>query len=639
MIKEFLIGCCYYPEHWDETNMERDIIRIKDLGFNTVRMGEFSWSIMEKEEGRFDFSLLEKAVSLAGKNDLYVILGTPTAAPPRWLTERYPDVLCKNSDGIVMSHGSRQHHNHTSENYLRLCARITEEMVKAFSRFKNVIGWQIDNELNCQRNESYAESDDIAFRKWLKNKYGNIEGLNRAWGTRFWSLEFNDFSQIECPKRTSTHKNPSLMTDYYLFLSDSVINYASIQAKIINKYMPDAFITHNGYFHNVDYKKLTNECLDFLSYDSYPMFLEQNGISNGRQAEYRLAQTRGCSERFLILEQQSGAGGQSSFLLPTPVPGQIRLWTYQSILHGAVGVLYFRYRTALFGAEQLWYGIYDHDGEENHRSREIRQIAEEIKRLGNVFLKERKHADVAIYNDYHNDCCRKAEPFFEDDSRLIFNTLNGKNVSTDIVYNLDELEKYKVIIIPHIAIADEAFEQRLQKFADNGSIVIISAKSGVKDKNAQYLPIRNPGRFRNIAGCYVDWFTSIPGHTMQFVEMDNKRYPAEIYCETLQIEGSAAVGHYTEGFCRDKAAIAKNGNVYYLGFFCKNSADVYYDIIAKHINIATPLDKNLEEFDLGNYKMYLNHGASSVKCSGYDLLREKSFTEIAAYDVVMIGRE
>lgn len=639
MIKEFLIGCCYYPEHWDETNMENDIIRIKDLGFNTVRMGEFAWSIFEKEEGCFDFSLLEKAVRLAEKNNLYVILGTPTAAPPRWLTERYPDVLCKNSDGIVMSHGSRQHHNHTSEVYLRFCARITEEMAKTFSRFKNVIGWQIDNELNCHRNESYAESDDIAFRKWLKDKYGNIEALNKAWGTCFWSLDFNDFSQIECPKRTTTHKNPSLVTDYYLFLSDSVINYAAIQAKIIKKYMPNAFVTHNGYFANLDYKKLTDECLDLLSFDSYPMFFEQKGIANGRQAEYRLAQTRGCSEQFLILEQQSGPGGKFSYLLPTPVPGQIRLWTYQSILHGAVGVLFFRYRTALFGAEQLWYGIYDHDGEENYRSREIRQITEEIRRVGNVFLKERKHADVAIYSDYHNDCCRKSEPFFEDDSRLIFNTLNGKNVSTDIVYNLDDLEKYKVIIIPHIAIADEMFEQKLQKFADNGGIVIISAKSGTKDKNANYLPIKNPGWFRNLTGCYVDWFTALPDNTKQFAEMDNKRYPAEIYCETLQIEGSSAVGYYTEGFCRDKIAMAKKGNVYYLGFFCKNSADVYYDIIAKHVNIATPLDKNLEEFAFGNYKMYLNHGNSAVKCSGYDLLCEKSFTEIPAYGVVMIGRE
>ncbi len=386
MVKEFLIGCCYYPEHWDENNMESDLLRIKDLGFNTVRMGEFSWSMYEKKEGEFDFSLLKKAVKSAQEQGLYVILGTPTAAPPKWLTDRYPEVLCKNADGVVMSHGSRQHHNHTSEVYLKYCARITEEMVKAFCGFENIIGWQIDNELNCHRNESCSESDDAAFRKWLEKKYLNIESLNAAWGARFWSLEYNHFTQIQCPRHTTTHKNPSLMTDYYLFLSDSVINYATIQAKIIKKYMPDAFITHNGYFGNVDYKKLTDKCLDLLSFDSYPMFFEKSGIAKGRQAEYRLAQTRGCSEQFLILEQQSGPGGQLSYLLPTPVPGQIRLWTYQSILHGAVGVLYFRYRTALYGAEQLWYGIYDHDGEENYRSREIRQITEEIKRIGHLFL-------------------------------------------------------------------------------------------------------------------------------------------------------------------------------------------------------------------------------------------------------------
>lgn len=636
MIKEFLIGCCYYPEHWDEANMETDLTRIKDLGFNTVRMGEFSWSLFEKEEGCFDFSLLEKAVSLAEKNGLYVILGTPTAAPPRWLTARYPEVLSKNSDGIVLNHGSRQHHNHTSEVYLKFCARITEEMVKAFCGFKNVIGWQIDNELNCHRNESYAESDDIAFRKWLENKYGSIEALNQAWGTRFWSLDFNDFSQIECPKRTATRKNPSLMTDYYLFLSDSVINYAAIQAKIINKYMPDAFITHNGYFKNIDYKKFTDECLDLLSFDSYPTFFENDGIGKGRVAEYRLSQTRGCSEQFLILEQQAGPGGQLSYLCPTPLPGQIRLWTYQSIAHGAVGVLYFRYRTALFGTEQLWYGIYDHDCEENYRSREMRQITKEIDRCGHLFLQQKRRKEVAIFSDYHNECCAKVERFFEDDSRCIFDTLSAKNVCTDIIYTLDDLEKYKVVIFPHIAIADEAFEKRVKEFTDKGGIAILSAKSGTKDKNAHYRPAKYPGVFRTLAGCYVDWFTAIPQHAKQFIEMSGKRYPVEIYYEALEVEQGISQAHYTEGFCQGKPGIVKNGNVYYLGFFCKDSADIYYDIVRAELNLPDPLDENLEEADLGAYKMYLNHGDRAVKLAGYDLLKESRFDEIPPYGVVLV---
>ena len=148
MLDKFLIGCCYYPEHWDEERLAYDLSRIKDLGFNCIRMGEFSWSMYEREEGKYDFSLLERAVEGARLEGISVILGTPTAAPPKWLTDKHPEVLAKSKDGIVMQHGSRQHHNHTSEVYLEYCACITEEMVKCFAKYENVIGWQIDNEFN-----------------------------------------------------------------------------------------------------------------------------------------------------------------------------------------------------------------------------------------------------------------------------------------------------------------------------------------------------------------------------------------------------------------------------------------------------------------------------------------------------------
>lgn len=635
MDNRILIGCCYYPEHWDETNMETDLARICDLGFNTIRMGEFSWSMYEKEEGKYDFSFLQKAVKLAEKMGLDVILGTPTAAPPKWLTERYPEVLCQTDEGKVLHHGSRQHHNHTSPIYLHYCAAITEAMLQAFCHCKNVIGWQIDNELNCHRNTSYSPSDDSAFRSWLKDKYGTIDELNRAWGARFWSLEFNDFSQIECPKKTTTHKNPSIMTDYYLFLSDTVVHYAAVQTKIIRKYMPDAFITHNGYFQNIDYKKLTDECLDVLSFDSYPAALERHAPFSGRNVAYRLAQTRGCSERFLILEQQSGPGGQLSYLAPTPRPGQIRLWTYQSIVHGAVGVIYFRYRTALAGAEQLWHGIYDHDGEENHRSREIRQITQEIQRVAPIFLQHRPRAQVAIFSDYHNVCCNKAEPFFADDSRDIFYALSRKNVHPDIIYTSDNLEQYKIVIFPHVAISDESLRERIEQFTANGGIAILSARSGIKDKNAHYRPLSYPGIFRSLAGCSVDWFTSVPEYDKQFVELFGKTYPVALYYESLRPEGGDPIGAYTQGFCQGKPAVVKNGNTYYLGFYCKGTAEIYYDLVCRHIRGSEPLDENLEEIALGEYKMYLNHGDRTIKADGYDLLQQCHYHEIPPYGVVL----
>ncbi len=633
---KFLIGCCYYPEHWDDCELQEDILKIKNLGFNTVRMGEFSWSMYEKEEGKYDFSFLKKAVDSLKEQGIDVILGTPTAAPPKWLIDKHPEVLCESPDGVVLHHGSRQHHNHTSSVYLDYCAKITEAMVLAFKDCENVIGWQLDNEFNCHRNECYSEADDIAFRKWLENKYGTIEKLNAAWGNRFWSLEFNDFSQIQCQRKTTTHRNPALLTDYYLFLSDTIVNYATVQTKIIRKYMPEAFITHNGYFDNIDYKKLTENCLDFLSFDSYPAFLEGRNKGDSRLAAYRLESTRGCSEKMMIMEQQSGPGGQLSYLQATPLPSQIRLWTYQSIAHGAVGVLYFRYRTALYGAEQLWHGIYDHDKEENYRSREIRKISEELSRVGDIFLNQRQHNDVAILVDYHNNCNVKAEPFFTNDNWYIFTELNKKNIHSDIIYNLDGIEKYKVLVIPHIAIMNEKTVEKIKSFTDNGGIAIISARSGIKDEFANYRLLKGTGILKELTDSSVEWFTSQPEHSKQFVKMADKTYAVDKYYEMLSTVNGESVAEYTEGFCKDKPAIVKNGNVYYVGFYTYSSADVYTDIISQYVAVTHSINPMVEEIQLGAYRIYLNYSENEVDFKGYDVISQREIDAIEPYGVVLI---
>lgn len=638
-MKKFLLGCCYYPSHWEDADMPGDLARIKDLGFNCVRMGEFDWSMFEKEEGKYDFSLLSAAVDRAAELGIDVILGTPTAAPPKWLVDKYPEVLCVNAAGTQMQHGSRQHHNHTSEVYLRYCAAITEAMAKHFCGCRNVIGWQIDNELNCHRTDSYAEADDVAFRKWLREKYGTVETLNRAWGNRFWSLEFNDFSQVTCPRPKPTHSNPAWFTDYYLFMSDTVVNYAAVQADIIRRYMPDAFITHNGIFGNIDYRALTDRCLDFLSYDSYPSFDEKNGKALGRRVAYKFAAMRDFSKDFLVLEQQSGPGGQLSYLLPTPRPGQIRLWTYQSIANGADGVLYFRYRTALYGAEQLWYGIYDHDGEENYRSREICKISAELARVGDIFLREGLKCEVAIWNDYHNTCVNQVESFAKTDIREIFAELNRRNIPTDLISDAERLSDYRVVILPHVAVADEALAEAVRCFTEGGGIAIFSARSGIRDKYVQYRPAKAPGVFRELAGCRVDWFTAVTEYEDQRIRFAGKEYPVDTYYEMLTPEDGACIGTYTDGFCKDRAAMVKCGNVYYIGAYLHKAPQLYGELVAQYVTRREPIDPDVEELHLGAYVMYLNHSDRAVTLAGYDILEEKDFTEIPPYGVVLLDGE
>ena len=638
MFDKFLIGCCYYPEHWEEDSMVDDIARIKGLGFNCIRMGEFSWSMYEREEGVFDFSFLKRAVKLAEEAGLFVILGTPTAAPPRWLTVKHPEVLARKYDRTLMEHGSRQHHNHTSEVYLRYCARITEEMVKAFAGYKCVIGWQIDNELNCHRNESYNDADDAAFRVWLENKYGTVDALNRAWGNCFWSLDFSEFSEVTCPRPHPAYNNPSWMADYYLFLSDSVIHFAALQARIIREYAPGAFITHNGGFANVDGRRFTDECLDFMSFDSYPSFQERSGRGAGRKHTYRLSQMRGYSDKLLILEQQAGPGGQLRYLLPTPLPGQIRLWTYQSIANGALGVLYFRYRTALFGAEQLWYGIYDHSTEENYRSREVRKVAEELSRVGDIFLSNRPKNEVAIFSNYHNVTVDKIECFTPNDEWNVFTALNKRGIFADFVDETSDFGKYKAIIFPHITIIDELLEKKISEYASAGGTVIISARSGTKDKNSHFYPSTPPSILRKAVGCRVDWFTALASGESQFAEIEGKRYRAETYCEMLEPEGAQVVARYTEGFLAGKPAITRLGSVYYIGFYTVADAELYADILSEHIDVTDPIDEDTERFALGDYYLYLNHSERNIPLSGYDEISEKEINELPAYGVALIKK-
>lgn len=178
----FELGVCYYPEHWPEEMWEDDYRRMVETGFTIVRMGEFAWSIFEPEEGVYQFELFDRAIDLAYRHGLKVVLGTPTATPPAWLTERYPEVLNVTYEGVTLQHGMRRHYNYSSPKYRELCARIAAQLAAHYGNHPGVTGWQIDNELNCEISEFYSESDHKSFRKWLQDKYGSLEKLNEAWG-------------------------------------------------------------------------------------------------------------------------------------------------------------------------------------------------------------------------------------------------------------------------------------------------------------------------------------------------------------------------------------------------------------------------------------------------------------------------
>ena len=268
------LGTCYYPEHWDKSLWRDDLRRMKENGIFTVRIAEFAWNKIEPAEGEFTYEFFDEFLDVAEEEQMKVIFGTPTATPPVWLTEKYPEVLNCRLDGTPFYHGMRRHYNYNSPIYQELSARIVKKVAKHYGKRPCIVGWQIDNELNCEVDEFYSESDTLAFREFLKKKYKTLDALNEAWGTIVWNQTYTNWKEIYVP-RTTVHDstNPHQVLDYYRFISDSTLRFCKMQSDIIRKYKkPEDFITTNGIFGNVDNHKMEDECLDVLTYDSYPNF-------------------------------------------------------------------------------------------------------------------------------------------------------------------------------------------------------------------------------------------------------------------------------------------------------------------------------------------------------------------------------
>ena len=391
----FLYGVVYYPEQWPEARWDSDLARIAQTGMNVVRMGEGAWSVWEPEEGRYDFALFDRALELCLRHGLKAIMGTPTYTPPAWLTERYPEVSRVSFDGTRLTHGSRRHYNYTSPIYRQKSQAITEALAEHYQGHPAVIGWQIDNELNCHLDVSFAPSDHEAFRAWCQERYGTLDALNQAWGTAFWSQTYTAWDQVWLPRPTVTYQNPSLLLDFYRFTSDMTIRFGAMQRQIIKRIAPHQFVTHNAFqtMTSVDLPKFVQEAVDFVSYDSYPEFkvcdLTLPTRFRDRSESKLLSRMRGVSPKFMVLEQQSGPSGQiggvlngnPDYLHPTPKPGQMRLWCWNSIANGADGLLFFRWRSLPYGSEAHWNGLLYHDERNTWRLEEAKRLGDEIKRV------------------------------------------------------------------------------------------------------------------------------------------------------------------------------------------------------------------------------------------------------------------
>src|SRR4051812_48590399 len=354
-------------------------------------------------------------------------------------------------------------------------------MAERYGRHPAVVGWQIDNELNCEGNVFYSAADQAAFRAWLQQRYGgSLDQLNRAWGAVFWNQTYSDWAQGQLTGPTpSDSPNPHQALDEKRFSSDSTIAFARMQADILRELAPSQWVTTNGLFGHLDSHKLTEETLDFFSYDSYPNFstiFPDQGPAPllDRRWSWNLSLARAISPHFCVMEQQSGPGGWVNRMAqPAPKPGQMRLWTYQSIAHGADMVLYFRWRTAAVGTEIYWHGINDYHNRPNRRVEEARIVGKEISKISENVAGAYYKAEAAILKDYDNEWDGELDhwhgPFEQESISAWVKALQYNHIPVDALYldsttNVKELLRYKLLVYPHPTILTEEAASLLKEY-------------------------------------------------------------------------------------------------------------------------------------------------------------------------------
>ena len=615
------LGVCYYPEQWPERLWADDFGRMRELGFSVVRMAEFAWTIFEPEEGIFSFELFDRAIALAHERGLQVILGTPTATPPAWLTHIYPEVLNVTQSGVPYQHGMRRHYNYNAPVYRTLSARIVRELAEHYSQNPAVIGWQIDNELNCEVNVFYSAADQTAFRLWARRKYGSLDELNCAWGTIFWNQTYTDWAQVKLTEPTpSDSPNPHQALDEKRFFSDSAISFARMQADILREAAPRQWITTNGIFGHLDNHQLAEKALDFISYDSYPNFatLTNNASSDtqpdplaDRRWSWYLGVVRSISPNFCVMEQQSGPGGWTNRMAqPSPKPGQMRLWTYQSIAHGADMILYFRWRTATMGTEIYWHGINDYHNLPNRRIAEVRQIGRELDQIGSLVATTKTSAQVAIVSDYENEWDGELDmwhgPYTRQSVQAWFQALQFQHIPVNALYlrsgtTLDDLLPYRLLVYPHAAIMTHAVASLLTAYVRAGGTLVLGARTGYKDVSGHCYLRPLPGPVAELCGVTVAEFTRIgPNQSappLRWCDAEGPVVTAVAFNDILQVEESSVevLAEYAGDYYAGAPALVRNrvgnGAVYYYGaVFTQDAAAA----LIQRLGLASPVSNWLE---------------------------------------------
>lgn len=589
------IGSAYYPEQWPEANWQADIRLMHEAGFNIARLGEFAWSILEPEAGKYHFDWLERAISALAESGIDTVLGTPTASPPAWLVSQYPDILPIDETGTRVQFGNRCHYCVNSPEFHRAVRSLVREMAISFGTNPHIIGWQIDNEFNRY---CYCPRCQKLFQEYLMQRYGTLDQLNQHWTTAYWSQTYNSWDQIPLP--IGPH-NPGLMLEFKHFMTLSYQRFLRLQIDEIRPHIRQGgWITHNfmewhdGYDHYA-----MSEDLDIASWDWYVGMGNHDYQTSGAAHDL----VRGYKRKnFWLMETQPGNVNWK------PVnnvldKGETRAMAWHAVGHGADAVLYWQWRSALNGQEQYHGTLLDTSSQPRLFYSEAKQIAQDFSSTSDLLAGSEFKTDVALLNCFDSRWSIQWQPHHKDFDYVAhflhyYRPLASMNIPVDILSADSSLEDYKLVIAPALLVLNDQRVANLKAFVENGGNLVLTLRCGMKDGYNALLPTRQPGALAELSGVEVEEYYAL----MTPVELagDGWKGTSRIWAERLRVresQGTQVLATYSKsnGWLDGQPAITRHhtgrGTITYIGAYLD---DVSQKLLLQQITREAAIQPVLE---------------------------------------------
>jgi len=602
-------GVDYYPEQWvfpyagtaeePEAQWEMDAALMVKAGFNVVRIGEFTWGLCEPAPGKYDFAWMHRVMDIMQRHGIQVVLATPPAAPPLWLTQQYPDILPVTADGNVLRAGTRRACCLNSDVYWNASKQLVQQMAAALGKHPQLIAWQIDNALGGHATESsYNESSRLEWHNWLKLKYESIERLNERLGTRHWGQVVTDWNQVPMPMKAPTDHNPALVSDWQRFSSDTIIAFVRMQAEVLRTATPAIPVTSNmrPFANNYDYFDLA-ETLDFVSIRStaaIKMKFSETAcdLDMMRSLKKKDIKAPNGDQGFWVIEQKAGQTGfqEVNALIR---PGVLRKFTYQLVSRGAIGILYFLWRPSRIGTEKFHGAVLPHHLEGSQRIfREISQIGEELKLLAPALKDTRVVADVCILYSHDNDWAlqqpNQPNKHFNlrEHIQLIYNAFHDRNMAVDFARPSDDLFDYKLVVAPSLHLLSAGEADRLKLYVQNGGTLLGTFNTSLVNSSQTAPTTGYPGDLTELFGLEVLEFDMLqPSEENHLIFKGSfptsHLHVAKLWCDIIEPQGCQILATYAKDFYAGKPAITLNpyglGKAIYIG--TQSHQPFYHDLV------------------------------------------------------------